>query len=158
MAGVNGASLRQVRPTSIAGIGSVNSIVSIRFPSRDHGRNTISDNMATPWPSATNERVASTDEVRNTTFGRYIVVVQYFSAVCAASSTVSITYGSSATSRKPTALRDNNGCLADTHNRRRELISVSIERSELTTFDVNITAASYQFDNRPSSMASRLTS
>ena len=69
-------SLRQARPTLIGGTGSRSTIVSIRRPSSDHGRYTMSDRIATPLPFATMLRTASTDDVRRITFGRYGVSFQ----------------------------------------------------------------------------------
>ena len=68
-------SLRQAGPTLIGGTGSRSTIVSIRRPSSDHGRYTMSDRIATPLPFATMLR-ASTDDVRRITFGRYGVSFQ----------------------------------------------------------------------------------
>ncbi|MNT93225.1 hypothetical protein D3C72_2346440 [compost metagenome] len=48
IAGVNSAFRLQARPISMDGIGSVSAMVSIRFPSSDQGRWTMSDRIATP--------------------------------------------------------------------------------------------------------------
>ncbi|KWV84582.1 hypothetical protein PFLmoz3_05617 [Pseudomonas fluorescens] len=49
--------------------GSVTVRVSMRLPSRDQGRCTRSDRIATPLPLATMLRTASTELVRSRTLG-----------------------------------------------------------------------------------------
>ncbi len=69
MAGEKSALLRQARPTSMEGGGSRRLIVSMRRPSRDQRRCTMSERMATPLPLATSERTASMGEVLSLIFG-----------------------------------------------------------------------------------------
>ncbi|MDT4832566.1 hypothetical protein FQZ97_661280 [compost metagenome] len=74
----------------IVGTASRRLMVSMRLPSSDHGRYTMSDSTVTPSPLATVLRTASTELVRSRICGWCGVLLQYLSAVAAASSTVSM--------------------------------------------------------------------
>ncbi len=70
IAGVNWAPLRHAMPTSMVGISTSVETVSRRLPSKDHGRYTVSDKIATPCPFATIDLHASTDGVLSCVLGR----------------------------------------------------------------------------------------
>jgi hypothetical protein len=53
----------------MGGIGLRGTIVSMRFPSIDQGRSTMSERIVTPSPLATIDLTASTEEVRSVTDG-----------------------------------------------------------------------------------------
>jgi hypothetical protein len=69
MAGLISAPAFHASPSVIGGTWPCRFTVSIRRPSSDHGRNTMSDRMLTPLPLATMLRTASTELVRTLTCG-----------------------------------------------------------------------------------------
>ena len=85
----------------------------------------MSERIVIPMPSATILRTASTEDVLKVMLGRSPANFQYWEAVWLASSTVNITYGSSATSSRVMVSTDSSGCSTGNHNRRRERKSVS---------------------------------
>src|SRR5674476_1516684 len=94
------ASARHAKPTFMLGMLSIGFIVSIRLPSSDHGRYTMSDKIATPRSLATRLRTASIDLVFKETLGSKPCRCQYRRAESAASSTVSYTHLTLPTNRE----------------------------------------------------------